>query len=488
MDAPMQSAKPIPTSESAPISNGWQLRLSERRLLLLLGDTFACLLATLVALGAWSLTAPEPFDLTFISQRAHWFIIMPLLWLGVARLNGFNDLRLAHRQTAMFTRLLLISVQVVIVYVFLFFLIVPSGFDLPRLFTLYYAVAAFSLVGMWRVARPRLFSWTQQPRRAVLIGGGRSAAALAQTIAQEAAKEYEIVGYVQSETDADAPMAGLRSLGKGSDLPQIVRQQGVSELILAHDGALPADLFQGVMACYEQGIAITPMPLLYEQITGRVPIEHVGQFDWQLVLPLEGETLSFRLYLLIKRLIDVALALIGLACFVIILPPLALVIRLDSRGPIFYRQERLGRGGKPFQIVKLRTMVQDAEKLSGPQWARKDDPRITRVGRLLRKTRLDEVPQLWNVLRGEMSIVGPRPERPIFVDRLTQTIPFYRTRLLVAPGLTGWAQICYKYGNTEEDALIKLQYDLYYIRHQSIALDLLIMLRTLGKMIALSGT
>ncbi|PJF34034.1 MAG: sugar transferase, partial [Candidatus Thermofonsia Clade 1 bacterium] len=132
--------------------------------------------------------------------------------------------------------------------------------------------------------------------------------------------------------------------------------------------------------------------------------------------------------------------------------------------------------------------VQDAEKLSGPQWARKDDPRITRVGRLLRKTRLDEVPQLWNVLRGEMSIVGPRPERPIFVDRLTQTIPFYRTRLLVTPGLTGWAQICYKYGNTEEDALIKLQYDLYYIRHQSIALDLLIMLRTLGKMIALSGT
>jgi lipopolysaccharide/colanic/teichoic acid biosynthesis glycosyltransferase len=170
------------------------------------------------------------------------------------------------------------------------------------------------------------------------------------------------------------------------------------------------------------------------------------------------------------------------------LPPLALLIRLDSRGGVFYRQERLGRGGKPFQIVKLRTMVQDAEKMSGPQWAREDDPRITRVGRFLRKTRLDEVPQLWNVLRGEMSIVGPRPERSVFVEQLTKKIPFYRTRLLVAPGLTGWAQICYKYGNTEEDALIKLQYDLYYIRHQSLALDLLIMLRTLGKMLTFSGT
>ncbi len=483
----MQSAESI-SRENAPLSNAWQLRLSERRLLLLIGDALACLLATLLALLAWSLTAPEPFDLDFVAQRAHWFIIMPLLWLTIARLNSFNDLRFAHQRTAMFARLLFISVQVVIVYVFLFFLIVPSGFDLPRLFTLYYAVAAFSLVGMWRVSRPYLFSWTQQPRRAVLIGSGSAAAALAQTVAKEAPKDYEILGYVPSDAAADPHMAGFRQLGTGGDLLEVVRQNGVSELILAHDGALPADLFQGVMACYEQGIAITPMPLLYEQITGRVPIEHVGQIDWQLVLPLEGDTLSFRLYLLIKRLLDVSLALLGLACFAVILPPLALLIRLASRGGVFYRQERLGRGGKPFQIIKLRTMVQDAERVSGPQWARKDDPRITRVGRFLRKTRLDEVPQLWNVLRGEMSIVGPRPERSVFVEQLTKKIPFYRTRLLVAPGLTGWAQICYKYGNTEEDALIKLQYDLYYIRHQSIALDLLIMLRTLGKMLALSGT
>ncbi len=484
----MHSAEPLLHPRRAPLSSVWQLRLPERRLLLFVGDALACLLATLLAMLAWSVTAPEPFDLDFVAQRAHWFVIMPLLWLTIARLNNFNDLRLAHQRTAMFARLLFISFQVVIVYVFLFFLIVPSGFGLPRLFMLYYAVAAFSLVGVWRVSRPYLFGWAQQPRRAVLIGSGSAAAALAQAIAKEAPRDYEILGYVPSDAAADPRIASLWQLGTGSDLLTIVRQNGVSELILAHNGPLPADLFQGVMACYEQGIAITPMPLLYEQITGRVPIEHVGQVDWQLVLPLGGDTLSFRLYLLIKRLLDVSLALLGLACFAIILPPLALLIRLDSRGGVFYRQERLGRGGKPFQIVKLRTMVQDAEKESGPQWAREDDPRVTRVGRFLRKTRLDEVPQLWNVLRGEMSIVGPRPERSVFVEQLTKKIPFYRTRLLVAPGLTGWAQICYKYGNTEEDALIKLQYDLYYIRHQSIALDLLIMLRTIGKMLSLSGT
>ncbi len=485
----MHPAETIKRPEDAKtVANGWQLRLSERRLLLLFGDALACLLATLVAMAAWSLTAPEPFDLAFIGERAHWFIIMPALWLAIARLNDFNNLRLATRRTAMFARLMFISVQVVIVYVFLFFLIVPSGFDLPRLFTLYYAAAAFSLVGMWRVSRTFLIGWTQQPRRALIIGGGGAAATLARTLVEEAANEYEILGYVQSAEDSDEGIEGFRLLGTGSALPQLIKQHGISELILAYRGALPTDVFQGVMACYETGVAITPMPLLYEQITGRVPIEHVGQIDWQVVLPLEGDTLNFRLYLFFKRVMDISLALFGLACFALILPLLALIMRLDSKGAIFYRQERLGRGGKPFKIIKLRSMVQDAEKLTGPKWASQNDPRITRVGRILRKTRLDEVPQLWNVLRGEMSIVGPRPERGVFVDQLTQRIPFYRTRLLVAPGLTGWAQICYKYGNTEEDALIKLQYDLYYIRHQSIALDVLIMIRTLGKMITFSGT
>jgi exopolysaccharide biosynthesis polyprenyl glycosylphosphotransferase len=184
---------------------------------------------------------------------------------------------------------------------------------------------------------------------------------------------------------------------------------------------------------------------------------------------------------------DVTLAILGSVLFALLLPIIALAIYLDSPGPIFFRQERIGRGGRVFKILKLRTMVPDAEKLTGPKWASADDPRITRVGRLLRRTRLDEAPQLINVLRGEMSLVGPRPERPYFVEQLSESIPFYRTRHIVKPGVTGWAQVKYHYGDSVEDALVKLQYDLYYIRHQSLVLDVLIILRTARKILGFAG-
>jgi lipopolysaccharide/colanic/teichoic acid biosynthesis glycosyltransferase len=181
------------------------------------------------------------------------------------------------------------------------------------------------------------------------------------------------------------------------------------------------------------------------------------------------------------------LALIGLVVFAMILPLLAIIIRLDSPGSIFYTQTRVGLNGRNYRIIKLRTMIKDAEAKTGAVFSHQGDPRVTRSGLLMRKARLDELPQLWNVLRGEMSIVGPRPERPEHVARLQQKIPFYRTRHIVRPGVTGWAQVRYVYGATDEDALVKLQYDLYYIRHQSLILDLTIMLRTAGKMIRLSG-
>jgi len=169
-------------------------------------------------------------------------------------------------------------------------------------------------------------------------------------------------------------------------------------------------------------------------------------------------------------------------------PVIAPLLWLDSPGSLLLRQTRVGRGGREFLMWKLRTMVPDAERHTGPQWAADDDPRVTRVGRILRKTRLDEAPQLINVLRGEMSLIGPRPERPEFVSELSQTIPFYRTRHVIKPGITGWAQVRYEYGNSEADALVKLQYDLYYIRHRSLALDVVILLRTVGIVLTLRGT
>jgi lipopolysaccharide/colanic/teichoic acid biosynthesis glycosyltransferase len=229
------------------------------------------------------------------------------------------------------------------------------------------------------------------------------------------------------------------------------------------------------------------MPILYERVTGKVPIEHVGEHLWALVLPFEGETISLSIHQVIKRGVDIVLASVGLILLACLTPLLALAIRLDSRGPIYYRQQRLGRGGSVFTIVKFRSMAHRAEDSSGPMWSTSSDSRVTRVGRLLRKARLDETPQLLNVLRGEMSLVGPRPERPEFVDLLSTQIPFYRSRLAVKPGLTGWAQINYPYGSTVDDALHKLQYDLYYVRHQSVGFDLLILAKTVGTILRFRG-
>jgi exopolysaccharide biosynthesis polyprenyl glycosylphosphotransferase len=236
-----------------------------------------------------------------------------------------------------------------------------------------------------------------------------------------------------------------------------------------------------------RGVTIMPMALLYERISGRVPVTYIHD-DWAVVFaPSRGGDYFFDPYPLIKRGIDLLLALLVGVVFVIVLPLVALIIRLDSPGSIFYTQERLGQGGRPFRIYKFRSMVSDAEAQTGAVFSRKGDPRVTRFGRFMRKTRLDELPQVINVLRGEMSVVGPRPERPEHVERLTQKIPFYRTRLIVKPGLTGWAQVRYNYGSTDEDALAKLEYDLYYIRHQSFLLDVNIMLRTVGKILSMSG-
>jgi lipopolysaccharide/colanic/teichoic acid biosynthesis glycosyltransferase len=204
---------------------------------------------------------------------------------------------------------------------------------------------------------------------------------------------------------------------------------------MAYVNEIPADIFQGVIASYERGVRLVPMSSLYEEITGCIPVEHIGEHLWPLVFPVQEHNLLFSIYMALKRISDVALGLVGLFCFFLLMPFLAAIIKLDSRGPVFFRQTRLGRGGREFTVLKLRSMVTGAENGSGARWATPGDSRVTRSGRWLRKTRLDELPQFFNVVRGEMSVVGPRPERPEFVDMLATEIPFYRARLVVKPGL-----------------------------------------------------
>ncbi len=460
--------------------------LSERRLLLGFGDLLAVNLSVLIALRVWAWVGERPFGRVFILAQAHWFVILSLLWLMLASANNFYDLALTARWLRSQMRLLQITLQLLVIYLLIFFLSPRDA--LPRLFILYYAAASYVLIALWRLARPFLIGWQPWRRRVVVAGVGWAAMSIIEAISEHAADDYEVVGCVDegAPIDPDDVVVEADVIGYGADLARIARELNASEIILATRGNVDGALFQAIMDCYELGIPLTPMPLLYEQLTGMVPVEYV-RGHWNVVLPLEGRS-PFDPYPLLKRLIDVALSLGGLLVFGLVLPPLALLMMLDSPGPIFYRQERLGRAGRVFKLTKLRTMIPDAEKVKGPIWAIEDDPRVTRVGRFLRRSRIDELPQLINVLKGEMSLVGPRPERPFFVEHLQKTIPFYRTRLSVRPGLTGWAQINYRYGSSDEDALIKLKYDLYYIRHRSILLDVLILLRTVGKVIRLQGT
>lgn len=463
-----------------------QLQISERRLLIAAGDIVAVIAAVLIALRVWTIVARYEFTLDFILPQWGWFVALAGLWLLLASANDFYDLSFSARPRRVMRRLVVITAQTWVVYVVVFFVSPPGA--LPRLFIIYYGVASFVLIALWRLSRPFLVGWVSQPRRTLIVGADWSARALLDVMRDYAGAEYDVRGIIAlNGDDVGTVINDVPVLGTGGDLMNFVRRDRISELIITAMHNLPGEAFQAIMDAYEHGITIMPMSLVYEGITGRVPVEHVNE-DWAVVLlPIKNGDSAFDPYPVFKRVVDILFALVGLAAFALLLPFIALVMKLDSRGNIFYSQDRVGRNGVTFRVYKLRSMIPDAEAATGAVFSRQGDPRVTRVGRFMRKTRLDELPQLYNVLRGDMSLIGPRPERPEHVVRLQEKIPFYRTRLIVRPGLTGWAQVRYEYGANDEDALIKLQYDLYYIRHQSLVLDVNILLRTVGKVLSMSG-
>jgi sugar transferase (PEP-CTERM system associated) len=266
-------------------------------------------------------------------------------------------------------------------------------------------------------------------------------------------------------------------------LMEICREKKVHRVIVAmpdRRGGIPMpELLQLRM----EGVKIEEATSWLEKISGRIEVENLYP-SW---LVFSDGFRRDTTFVVMRRMISISVSLLGLILAMPLIPLIMLVIRLDSRGPIFYTQTRVGKAGKVFKVVKFRTMRQDAEALSGPKWAGDNDPRITRVGKFLRSSRLDEIPQLWCVLKGDMAFVGPRPERPEFVEWLSKEIPFYGVRHMVRPGLTGWAQVKYKYGSTVEDAREKLQYDLYYIKNASIGLDLVIMFLTIKTVLLRRG-
>lgn len=456
--------------------------MRERRLFLVLIDVLLINAAVMLAFAVWAVRGDIGLN-QLLSKQAYWFIILSVLWLGFEFLSGLYDLSVVVQIEATVRALVQTFILAVFAYLIIFFF-VPT--ELPRGIVVYHGIAAVILIAAWRGIYVRLAPFAPFRRRALIVGAGRSGQTIAATIQAQFQPHYDLIGFIDDDPAKRAQvLSGLVVLGGEPELLPIVRQHRVEEIILAITHGLSDKLFRAILDAKEIGVKITPMPILFEQITGRVPVEYVGD-SWYVALPLDNASTS-GIALVIKRAFDIVAASIGLIAFGVLLPFIALAIRLDSRGPIFYSQARVGQGGRVFTVRKLRTMVTDAEQAGRAVWASKNDPRITRVGKFLRKTHLDELPQLWNILRGEMSVAGPRPERPEFVAQLEKQIPFYRLRHSVKPGMAGWALIKAGYVDNLESARLRVEYDLYYIKHQSIWLDFWILFQTVGQVLMFRG-
>ncbi len=317
-------------------------------------------------------------------------------------------------------------------------------------------------------------------RNTLIVGTGPRAFELCEKVKHYPALGYRVIGLVSLDAEGEprqhqegngrAPI-----LGSLSDLDTLIRRYEVEEILIAPEEQQRQRVVDVIGACNGLDVNLKIVPDLYDIVVGQARTNQIYGFPLIEILPELMPAWERR----VKRLIDIGVSLLVLVLFLPVWLLVAVAIKLDSRGPVFYSQERVGRYGKIFRILKFRSMYEDAESMTGPVWADKDDPRVTRVGRVLRKLRIDEVPQLINVLKGEMSLIGPRPERPYFVEQLKKEIPYYSRRLRIRPGITGWAQIKHEYDQSLDDVRKKIQYDLYYLENMSLRMDLKIILNTI---------
>lgn len=361
-----------------------------------------------------------------------------------------------------------------------------SGPTLGRMLILSYWGLMLLFVGAGRIllhtVQRKLLEAGIGQRNTLIIGWNDAARELAEKIKKYPALGYRVIGFV-SVDKKDVKQGGDRLLGHIKKLRSIVEEHNVEEVILSLGKASTKKVIEVIGQCEELPVRIKIEPDLYNIVLGQARTQQIYGFPLieihpQLMPPWERK---------VKRLIDICFSLLGLMILSPILILVAILIKIESPGPVFFKQKRVGLGGRIFTVYKFRSMIQDAERYTGPVWADKSDPRITGIGRFIRKVRIDEFPQLINVLNGDMSLVGPRPERPYFVDRLKREYPYYTRRLQVKPGVTGWAQVKGKYDTSIEDVKEKLDYDLYYIDNISLRLDFRIMFYTIYVMLRFKG-
>ncbi len=477
-----------------------RIRPSEYRSLLLLGDllmavvsvftslyvwrqyNFYVILAGLLADGVAPGRAEQRARILNNLEPQFWFYLLPIVWLFL--LIELYDPHVAGSGRRTTRGIALAAFLGLVAYSLVF--IVREDTNLPRVGVGTFLLFASLLTLLWRMIFIRLYKTTGQRRRVLLLGAGKAGQTLAELYQSLGTRSFNLIGYVDDDrAKVGKTICSLRVLGSSIHLLNLIDVYHISDLVIAINGEIQGATFQSILDAQEKGVEVTRMPILYEEMTGRVPIHHL-ESDWIIRSFVDGLHVS-GFYELTKRLLDIFGGLVGLLIFAITCPFLSLAVALDSGFPVFYSQPRLGKGGLIFKIYKYRTMRQDAEADGEAKTTLENDPRVTRVGRFMRKTRLDELPQFWNVLRGEMSLVGPRAERPELVAEYQKQVPFYRARLLVKPGLGGWAQINYGYVASVTETAVKIEYDLYYIKHRTLSVDFQIILRTIGTVLRRTG-
>jgi len=461
-----------------PQGSSIHFEISERKILLRIFDI-------LVVLGMLYLVG-NIFDFDYFQitkDRWIWPFVLGLYLTIFASVFELYDLQKASKFEVVVQNIILASSITVLFYLLTPFYtpVLPGN----RLQIVYFYLSINIALFVWRYAYVSLIATPRFHKRVLLIAHERDVNDIVASL-HKSDPNYRVLGYINTAKKIDEDLEVDLIEYKPNNVAGIIEEHQVSEIVIANNASdkITVGLYNQLLQLLEQGVPIREYTQIYEELTHRVPVQHVDK-DFYRFFPFSRSNQN-KLYLFFHRLLDLLFSILGLVFGLLISPIIIIGNLIGNRGPIFYTQMRVGKNGNHFRIYKLRSMVKDAERF-GAQFAQANDTRVTRFGKFLRRSRFDEIPQFINVIKGDMSVIGPRPERPEFVKELAEKIPFYEVRHLVKPGVTGWAQVNHKYGTGAEDALEKLQYDLYYIKKRSLFLDISIVIKTLSTIIFFRG-
>jgi len=455
--------------------------ISERKILLRIFDV-AWVLIALYVVGI--IFKFNYFNIS--ASNYYWTIVLGFYIIMFGTVFEMYNLQVASNQFQIIKSIVLTSSTTVLIYLLtpVYTPVLPSN----RLQIVFFYIAIFLALFFWRMFYVRFLASNRFTKKVILICDKDQLEELVLGL-ESVDPHYKVMGYINSDSINDTIEKSKNHFVENIDINQLedfVTKNSVSEVVITSqktDG-ITVNLYNQLIHLLESGFVIREYTQVYENITQRIPVQYVAR-DFYRYFPFSRSNQN-QLYLLVVRIVEVIISLLGVSLGVLLSPFILIGNLIGNKGKLFYTQERVGKNGKIFKILKFRTMKTNAET-NGAVFAAINDSRVTAFGKFLRKTRIDEFPQFINILKGDMGVIGPRPERPVFVKEIAEVMPFYETRHVIKPGLTGWAQVNYSYGETINDSLIKLQYDLYYIKHRSIFLDINIIFKTISTVLFYRG-